>query len=287
MCVDDFSRFTWVDFIRLKADTFKVFQNLCTKVQREKNCSIGKIVRIESDHGREFENTIFTEYCNKQGIAHEFLAPKTPQQNGVVERKNKTLQEMAHVMLNFKCLSYRLWAEAVHTTCYTVNRVYFRPGTRNTPYEIWKEKKPNLSYFHVFGSVCYILKDREPIGKLDAKSDERVFFGYSPTSHAYRVYNKRTQTIIESINVVIDDFNDESKKITNDEIYRSSEEGDKMFEEWDVEDNVADEVTHDVGTLSETQLPEQGVEGLNAADQITRELSSRIKKNHPAEEVIG
>lgn len=169
VCVDDFSRYTWVEFIREKSDTFEVFKLLCIKLMNETNCKISK---IRSDHGREFENARFTDFCDKHGLRHEFSAPKTPQQNGVVERKNRTLQEMARVMLNSKKLPLRLWAEALNTACYTINRVYLRPGTTQTPYEIWKGKKPNLSYFHVFGCICYILNDREHLGKFEAKSDQ-------------------------------------------------------------------------------------------------------------------
>ena len=172
VCVDDYSRFTWVQFIREKSDTFDVFKALCSRLQTEQCCNIGKIVRIRSDHGREFENAIFAEYCDKHGIAHEFSAPKTPEQNGVVERKNRTIQEMARVMLNAKGVSHRFWGEAMNTACYIINRVYLRPGTIMTPYEIWKGRKPTVQYFHVFGSTCYILNDREYRGKLDAKSDE-------------------------------------------------------------------------------------------------------------------
>ena len=113
LCVDDFSRFTWVDFIREKSKTFDVFKKLCKKLKNEKGINIGKIVRIRSDNGKEFENTIFAKFCDKHGIAHEFSAPKTPQQNGVVERKNRTLQEMARVILNSKKLFSKLCVEAV------------------------------------------------------------------------------------------------------------------------------------------------------------------------------
>ena len=107
-------------------------------MKNEKDINIGKIVRIRSDHGKEFENTIFFEFCDKHGIAHEFSAPKTLQQNGVVERKNRTIQEMTRVMLNSKNLSFRLWAEVVNTTCYTINGVFLRPSTNKTSYEIWR-----------------------------------------------------------------------------------------------------------------------------------------------------
>ena len=93
VCVNDFSRFTRVNFIRKKSDTFDSFRNLCIKLKNEKNCDIGKLVRIRSDHSKEFENTIFAYFCNKHSISHEFSSLKTPQKNGVVERKNHTLQE--------------------------------------------------------------------------------------------------------------------------------------------------------------------------------------------------
>ena len=83
---------------------------------------------------------------------------------------------MAQVMLNSKKLSSRLWAETMNTTCYMINKVYLRPGITKTPYEIWKGKKPNLSYFYIFGCICYILNDREQLGKFQPKSDKGIFF---------------------------------------------------------------------------------------------------------------
>lgn len=146
--------------------------------------------RIRSDHGGEFENHKFSNWCNEMGIKHEFLAPKTPQQNGVVERKNRALQEMANVMPTSKNMAKKFWAEVVNTTCYIINQVYLRPRTTKTAYEIWNDRKPNINYFRVFGSPCYILRDTENIGKFDSKSDEATFLGYSLRSRAYRVYNK-------------------------------------------------------------------------------------------------
>ena len=78
VCVDDFSRYIWVDFLKEKYDTFNAFKKLCVKLKNEKNCLIGKIMRIQSDHDREFENTIYAEFCDRYGISHEFSVPKTP-----------------------------------------------------------------------------------------------------------------------------------------------------------------------------------------------------------------
>ena len=136
-------------------------------------------------------------FCTGSGISHEFSASITPQQNGVVEMKNRVIQEMARAMLHNKDVARNLWREAVNTTCHTVNRVYFRPGTKKTPYELWKRRKPNVKYFRIFGSTCFILKDRENVGKFDSWNDEEIFLGYSSTSKAYWVYNKRTIKVME------------------------------------------------------------------------------------------
>ncbi|KAK2364020.1 putative mitochondrial protein [Trifolium repens] len=200
--VDDYSRYTWVNFIREKSDVFDVFKELCIQLQREKGSNV---VRIRSDHGREFENSKFNEFCSTEGIKHEYSSPITPQQNGVVERKNRTIQESARVMLHAKSIPYHFWAEAMNTACYIHNRVTLRKGTSSTLYELWKERKPTVKHFHVFGSKCFILADREPRRKLDPKSDKGFFLGYSTNSRAYRVYNSKTQVVMESVNVVVED----------------------------------------------------------------------------------
>jgi len=163
--VDDYSRFTWVRFLREKSEAAESFKILALQLQTEK----GNLVQIRSDHGGEFQNEEFEKFCRIQGIRHQFSAPRTPQQNGVVERKNRTLQEMARAMIHGNNVSPRFWAEVVNTACYIVNRVYVRPWTSTTPYEIWKGRSPNLCYFHTFGCVCYVLNDKDHLGKFDAR----------------------------------------------------------------------------------------------------------------------
>ena len=154
---------------------------MCHKIQREKDYGI---VRIRSDHGKEFENSKFEEFCTSDRISHEYSSPITPQQKGVVERKNRTIQECARVMLHAKKLPLYFWAEAMNTACYIHNRVTIRSGTSVTLYELWKGRKPSVKYLYVFGSKCYILAYRESRRKLDAKSDEGIFLGYSINSKA-------------------------------------------------------------------------------------------------------
>ncbi|MCH83329.1 gag-protease polyprotein, partial [Trifolium medium] len=110
--VDDFSRYTWIEFLKEKSETFGIFRELCLQVQNEKSTTV---VKIRSDHGREFENGMFYELCASEGIKHEFSSPITPQQNGIVERKNRTIQESARVMLHAKQLPYHFWGEAMNT----------------------------------------------------------------------------------------------------------------------------------------------------------------------------
>ena len=94
------------------------------------------------------------------------------------------IQEMARAMLYNKNVARNLWGEVVNTICHTINKVYFRPGTKKTPYELWKAKKPNVKYFRIFESTCFILKVRENVGKFDSRSDEGIFLGYSSTIKA-------------------------------------------------------------------------------------------------------
>ena len=104
----------------------------------------------------------------RSGISQEVFTPITPQQNGVVERKNKIIQEMARAMLHNKDVARSLWGEVINTTCHTINMVYFRPGSKKIPYELWKGRKSNVKYFRIFGSTCFILKDRKNVGKFDS-----------------------------------------------------------------------------------------------------------------------
>ena len=124
---------------------------------------------------------------------------------------------MARVMLKAQNVPTKIWAEAVFTACHISNRVFLRKGTLQTPYELWKGKKPDLSYFHVFGCKCYVLNDRERIGKFDSKSDEGMFLGYSLNSRAYRIFNLRTRRVIESINVVFSDSEKVSEFFQDDD----------------------------------------------------------------------
>ena len=142
--VDDFLRYSWVEFLRENSEACKKMEKLCEKLQNEKGIPI---VKIRSDHGKEFERAKFEAFCNEHGIKKEFSAPKTAQQNGVVERKNQVIQEIAIVMLLNKDIPQKFWVEAVNTSCHIRNRIFFRARSKKTSYKIWKEKKPKVKYF--------------------------------------------------------------------------------------------------------------------------------------------
>nr|GFA30765.1 hypothetical protein [Tanacetum cinerariifolium] len=134
------------------------------------------------------------------GITQQFSAARTTQQNGVVERRNRTLVEAARTMLTFANLPLSLWAEAIATTCFTQNRLIIHKRFDKTPYELMKKRKPNIKFFRVFGCRCYLLNDYEDVGKLKAKGDIGVFVGYSKEFAAFRIYNKRTQPGLSKLN---------------------------------------------------------------------------------------
>ncbi|WVZ64516.1 hypothetical protein U9M48_014018 [Paspalum notatum var. saurae] len=186
--VDDFSRYTW----------------FAKRAQNEFNTSI---VKIRSDNGREFDNTNIEEYCDEVGIKHEFSATYTPQQNSVVERKNRTLITLARSMLDEYGTSEKFWAEAINTACYASNRLYPHRLLDKTPYELLNGRKPNISYFRVFGCKCYIYKKRQHLGKFQRRCDIGFLLGYSSKSKAYRVFNEATGLVEETYDVEFDESN--------------------------------------------------------------------------------
>nr|GEU29783.1 retrovirus-related Pol polyprotein from transposon TNT 1-94 [Tanacetum cinerariifolium] len=140
------------------------------------------------------------------GISYETLVARSSQQNGVVERRNRTLIKVAHTMLIYAQTPLFLWAEAVAIACYTQNRSIIRLHHDKTPYKLLHGKLPDLSFLHVFGALCYPTNDSENLGKLQPKADIGIFIGYAPTKKAFRIYNRRTRRIIKTIHVNFDEL---------------------------------------------------------------------------------
>ncbi|GJR17106.1 retrovirus-related pol polyprotein from transposon TNT 1-94 [Tanacetum coccineum] len=186
--VDDYSRFTWVKFLASKDEAPDFIIKFLKMIQVRLNTPVRN---IRTDNGTEFVNQTLRSYYESVGISHETSVARSPQQNGVVERRNRTLVEAARTMLIYAKAPLFLWAEAVATACYTQNRSIIRRRHGKTPYELLHDRKPDLSYLHVFGALCYPNNDSENLGKFQAKADICIFIRYAPKHKAYRIYNRR------------------------------------------------------------------------------------------------
>jgi hypothetical protein len=202
--VDDYSRFTWVFFLQEKSQTQETLKGFLRQAQNEFGLRIKK---IRSDNGMEFKNSLIEGFLEDEGIKHEFSSPYTPQQNGVVERKNITLLDMARTMLDEYKTPDRFWAEAINTACYSINRLYLHRILKKTSYELLIGKKPNVSYFRVFGSKCFILVKRGRKSKFAPKVVEGFLLGYDSNIRAYRAFNKSTGLVEVSCDIVFDETN--------------------------------------------------------------------------------
>jgi transposase InsO family protein len=165
--VDDYSCFTWVFFLLEKSQTQETLKRFLRRAQNEFGMRIKK---VRSDNGTEFKNSQIEGFLEEEGIKHEFSSPYTPQQNSVVESKNRTLLDMARTMLVEYKTPDRFWVEAISTAWYSINRLYIHRILKKTSYKLLTSKKLNVSYFRVFGSKCFILIKRGRYSKFAPKA---------------------------------------------------------------------------------------------------------------------
>ncbi|GKC63297.1 retrovirus-related pol polyprotein from transposon TNT 1-94 [Tanacetum coccineum] len=173
--VDDYSRYMWTHFLRSKDETPEVLIDFLKLVQR---ALYAQVRTVQINKGTKFLNKTLHAYFAQEGIEHQTSTARTPEQNGVVERWNHTLVEAARTMLSADKVPLYFWAEAIATACFTQNR----------------------------SLLCYIVRDGENLDKMKEKGDACIFVGYSTQSRAYRVYNKRTRVIVETIHVNFDEL---------------------------------------------------------------------------------
>jgi hypothetical protein len=166
-----------------------------------------RIKKIRSDNGMEFKNSQIDIFLEEEGIKHEFSYLYTHQQNGVVERNNRTLLDMARTMLDDYKTMDRFWAEVIRTACYSINRLYLHRILKMASHELLTGKKPNVSYFRVFGSKCFILIKRGRNSKFAPKAVEDFLLGYDSNTRAYKVFNKSTGLVEVSCDIVFDETN--------------------------------------------------------------------------------
>ena len=188
----------WVDFLKEKSKEFEKFNIFKNKVENKSRVNIKS---LRSDRGGEFTCREFNIYCEEHGIRRQLSSPHTPEQNGIAERRNKSIVEATRDML-FKDDHWitamlfendepkTFWREAINTIVYTLNKVQIRKGLEKKPYELWFSHSPSVKYFRIFGSKCYIKRD-DDIGKFDPRSDEGMFLGYSLKSKAYICFKYR------------------------------------------------------------------------------------------------
>ena len=277
--VDDYSRFTWTIFLRSKDEVHSRFSELVLSLEKSLSLSVRA---IRSDHGTEFENAKMLTFCREKGITHNFSAPYTPQQNGVVERKNRTLQDMSRTMLLSSGLAPTYWAEAVNTACYIINRAMPHPILDKTPYELIKGIPPNISHLRTFGCKCFIHNNgKDNLGKFDPRSDKAIFLGYSSSSKAYKVLNMRTQKFEESVHVVFNENLEESTSPLTD---------DPFPEYVDIATPIAQPV-HKTTTLNPLATPfapsrietdDSDSESEPTAYHSTNVCTSLVRYNHPS-----
>jgi hypothetical protein len=219
--VDDYSRYAWVFFLEDKGETFGFVRDLVLRLRNKRH---GDAIRsIHSDNGSEFRNSRFETFCHDLGLEHQFSIPYTPPQNGVVERKNRTLCEVARTMLDEHRTPRRFWAEAVNTACFVSNRIYLRVHKKKTCYDLMHGRTPKVSHFHVFGCKCFILKKGMKLDKIEAMSVDGIFFSYASHSRAYRVLN------LETCEVTFDETQARSQLVF--ECAGDDELGEEIFQE--------------------------------------------------------
>ncbi|GJT80378.1 ribonuclease H-like domain-containing protein [Tanacetum coccineum] len=195
---DDYSRFSWVFFLATKDETSDILKNFIKEVE---NLVDKKVKIIRSDNGTEFKNKVMDDFCRGKGIKREYSVARTPQQNGVAERKNRTLIEAARTILADSKLPTTFWAEAVSTACYVQNRVLIVKPHNKTPYELFRGFKQTIGFMKPFGCHVTILNTLDNLGKFEGKSDEGFFVGYSLSSKDFRVYNTRTRKVQENLHI--------------------------------------------------------------------------------------
>ncbi|WVZ51168.1 hypothetical protein U9M48_002334 [Paspalum notatum var. saurae] len=199
--VDDFSRWSWVHFMESKDGAFEFVHDLVLRLRNES----GHAMRaLRSDNGSEFKNDHFKAFCHSQGFEHQFSSPYVPQQNGVVEHKNRTLVEMARMMLDEHRTPRKFWADAINTACYVSNRIFLRAVLNKTSYELRFGRQPKVSHLRVFSCRCFVLKQGN-LDKFEPRSSDGLFLGYATHLRAYCVWLLDSGRIVETCEVTFDE----------------------------------------------------------------------------------
>ena len=200
--IDDYSRKVWIYFLTEKSEAFTTFKNYKNLVEKETGAFI---CCLRTDRGGEFTSLEFNAFCKTNGISRQLTAAYTPQQNGVAERKNRTIMNMVRSMLSEKQVPKNFWPEAVNWTTHVLNRSPTLAVKGVTLEEAWSGVKPNVDYFRVFGCIGHVHVPDNKRKKLDDKSFQCVLLGVSEESKAYRLYDPVSKKIVVSRDVVFEE----------------------------------------------------------------------------------
>ncbi|KAK1434246.1 hypothetical protein QVD17_11166 [Tagetes erecta] len=198
LVVDDYSRYMWVFLMKTKDQVSSLLIDLIKKLENEKG---KKVKSLRTDNGGEFVSHVLENYLRMKGISHQYTAPYTPQQNGVVERRNRSILGTTRSILKAKLLPQNLWGEAVNHSVYLLNRSPTKAVQEATPYERFKGRKPNLTHLKVFGCVGYVKNLQIGQKKLDDRSTAMIHLGSQPGTSAYRMFDPINKKIVVSHDV--------------------------------------------------------------------------------------
>ncbi|KAG7594051.1 Integrase catalytic core [Arabidopsis thaliana x Arabidopsis arenosa] len=307
--IDDFSRYMWTILLKEKSDAsckFKVFKNMVEKETEE------KILTFRTDRGGEFVSAEFNSFCEEFGIKRHLTAPYSPQQNGVVERRNRTMMEMTRSMMKHMHLPNYLWGETIRLTTYLLNRVVTRALKDMTPYECFRGKKPSMDHIRImiFGCIAYAKVDKPHLRKLDDRSRILIHLGTEPGSKAYRLMDPQNRKVTVSRDVVFDEtkgwdwkHSDSTKDGDGSFIITINESGNHGLQEdpKETEQNVAENETEqdeenilsdeskedsENETTHEQEQEHDVIEPVNPAPPILRRTERQINKPKYLEDYV-
>jgi hypothetical protein len=202
LLLDDSSRYMWISLLPSKDQVASAIKRVQVAAERNSGNLLGG---LRTDRGGEFSASQFSEYCAELGIKRELTAPYTPQQNGLVERRNQCVMAAARCMLKAKKLPCMFWGEAIVCVVYLLNRTTSKSINGKTPYELWTGTTPAVSHLRVFGCVAHVKITKPNIKKLEDRSKPMIFVGYEAGSAAYRCYDPCTKRVHISRNVIFDE----------------------------------------------------------------------------------
>ena len=191
--IDEKSKYTWITLLPSKDRVLEAFMNYQSYVTNHFKATV-KVLR--SDNGGEYTSHSFKNHLARHGIVHQTSFPYTPQQNGVAERKNRHLMEVARSMMFHANVPKRFWSDVVVTACYLINWIPTKVLKNISPYEVPNKTRPSIQHLRVFGCTCFVLIPGEQRNKLEAKSMKCMFIGYSPTQKGYKCYNTETRRVL-------------------------------------------------------------------------------------------